>query len=59
MQIEFSPEVADQLFELARSKKHGSAYTIVRKAVKQYLDSVEAINPVEEDLTHDRTNRSK
>ncbi|EKS6336963.1 TPA: hypothetical protein ACQ7WR_004483 [Escherichia coli] len=59
MQIEFSPEVADQLFELARTKKHGSAYAIVRKAVKQYLDSVEAINPVEEDLTHDRSTRSK
>lgn len=59
MQIEFSPEVADQLFELARTKKHGSAYTIVRKAVKQYLDSVET-NPVEEDSRNDHSStRSK
>ncbi|VAF02835.1 Uncharacterised protein [Enterobacter hormaechei] len=57
MQIEFSRDVADQLFELARTKKHGSAYAIVKKAVAEFLKNVEA-NPIE-GIEDDRSNRSK
>ncbi|WP_210501774.1 hypothetical protein [Pantoea ananatis] len=41
MKIEFPTDVADRLFELAHTRKHGSAHAIIRKALVNFLDTVE------------------
>ncbi|HFL5194056.1 TPA: hypothetical protein ACQ7YO_000105 [Escherichia coli] len=57
MQIEFPQEVADKLFTLARTREHGSAYAIVKKAVAEFLKNVE-VNPTE-GIEDDRSSTRK
>lgn len=38
--VSFDPYVMEQLFALASTREHGSVHTIVKKAVSQYLKTV-------------------
>ncbi|WP_213198927.1 hypothetical protein [Klebsiella aerogenes] len=38
--ITFDPYVMEQLFSLASAREHGSVHTIVKKAVSQFLKTV-------------------
>jgi len=38
--ITFDPYVMEQLFALASTREHGSVHTIVKKAVSQFLKTV-------------------
>jgi hypothetical protein len=42
--ISFDPYVMEQLFALASTREHGSVHTIVKKAVSQYLKTVNSIS---------------
>ncbi|MEG6015766.1 hypothetical protein UXP77_08395 [Enterobacter hormaechei] len=55
--ISFDPYVMEQLFALASTREHGSVHTIVKKAVNQFLKTVNS-TPVK-DSQDDRNNRSK
>ncbi|AFP71470.1 hypothetical protein D0W66_04975 [Escherichia coli] len=54
MKIEFPQDVADRLFELARTREHGSAHAIIRKALVNFLDTVEC-ESVKGDFEDDRS----
>lgn len=38
--VSFDPYIMEQLFALASTREHGSVHTIVKKAVSQYLKTV-------------------
>lgn len=40
LRISFSDEVMEELFRLASTREHGSVYTIIKKAVAQYVNNV-------------------